>query len=157
MRVVAFLSCAALAGCAAQRELTIDSTPPGALVRLDDTVVGTTPLHTTFEAYGTRRVTLYLDGYRSQSQLIEIKPPWYARFPFDVVSEVLLPFGWRDRHAITLELVPEDSALTMPDIAPVLQRAQSLRLAEPTGPRPLPGKPPATTSTPPSKPPEDPQ
>lgn len=141
MRVVAFILCAALAGCAAQRELTIDSTPQGALVRLDDMVVGVTPFKTSFEAYGTRRVTLYLDGYRSQSRLVEIKPPWYAHFPLDVISEVLLPFGWLDRHEVALELVAEDSALSMPDIDPVLQRAESLRLAEPTGPRPLPAKP----------------
>ncbi|MBL8859664.1 MAG: PEGA domain-containing protein [Planctomycetes bacterium] len=140
MRVVAFILCAALAGCAAQRELTIDSTPPGALVRLDDMVVGVTPFKTSFEAYGTRRVTLYLEGYRSQSRLVEIKPPWYAHFPLDVISEVLLPFGWRDRHEVALVLVAEDSALSMPDIDPVLQRAESLRLAEPTGPRPLPAK-----------------
>ncbi|MDZ4773147.1 MAG: PEGA domain-containing protein [Planctomycetota bacterium] len=126
-----------LAGCAARRELVIDSVPQGALIRLDDTVVGTTPFQTGFEAYGTRRVTLYLDGYRSQSQTVEIKPPWYGRFPFDIVSEVLLPVGWRDRHEVKMELVPEGGVVTMPDLDLVLKRAESLRLAEPTGPRPV--------------------
>lgn len=157
MRIVALILCATLCGCAAQRELVIDSTPPGALVRLDDMVVGTTPFRTAFEAYGTRRVTLYLDGYRSQSQLIEINPPWYARFPLDVISEVLLPFGWHDRHAVALELVAEDSALSQPDIEPVLQRAESLRLAEPTGPRPLLTPTPAQPAKPPEPPHEEPQ
>jgi hypothetical protein len=125
------------AACAAQRELVIDSVPQGALVRLDDTVVGTTPFETSFEDYGTRRVTLYLDGFRSQSQLVEVSPPWYGRFPFDLVSEVLLPFGWRDRHDVRVELVPESGTVKMPDLEAVLQRAESLRLAEPTGPRPV--------------------
>jgi hypothetical protein len=125
------------AGCAAQRELVIDSKPQGALVRLDDMVVGTTPFETSFEAYGTRRVTLYKDGFRSQTKLVEIEPPWYGRFPFDIVSEVLLPVGWRDRHDVMMELVPESGTVTMPDLDLVLKRAESLRLAEPTGPRPV--------------------
>lgn len=126
----------ALVSCAAQRELVIDSTPPGALVRLDDSVVGTTPFHTTFDAYGTRRVTLYKDGFRSQTRLVEIKPPWYGRFPFDIVSEVLLPVGWPDRHEESFELVAESGTVTIPDLTEVLKRAENLRLAEPTGPRP---------------------
>lgn len=126
-----------VAGCAARRELVIDSVPQGALIRLDDTVVGTTPFQTGFEAYGTRRVTLYLDGYRSQSLTVEIKPPWYGRFPLDIISEVLLPVGWRDRHDVRMELVPESGVVTMPDLDLVLKRAESLRLAEPTGPRPV--------------------
>lgn len=106
-------------------------------MRLDDTVVGTTPFTTTFEAYGTRRVTVYKEGFRSQTRVVELKPPWYARFPFDVVSEVLLPLGWRDRHDVTMELEPESGTVTMEDVDRVLERAESLRLAEPTGPRPV--------------------
>jgi hypothetical protein len=125
-----------LPACAARRELVITSDPPGALVRLDDTVVGTTPYSTRFDAYGSRRITLYHPGYRTVSVVEKIKPPWYGRFPFDVVSEVLLPVGWRDRHERDFKLVAESGTLTRPDLDPVLKRAQALRLAEPTGPRP---------------------
>jgi hypothetical protein len=145
-----------LAGCAARRELVIDSAPQGALVRLDDTVIGTTPFQTSFEAYGTRRVTLYKDGFRTQTKLVELVPPWYGRFPFDIVSEVLLPIGWHDRHAVMMELVPESGTVTMSDLESVLQRAESLRLAEPTGPRPV-LVPPEEPPKPAPKPPEDPQ
>ena len=156
MRTASFALVLLLAGCAARRELVIDSVPQGALVRLDDTVVGTTPFETGFEAYGTRRVTIYKEGFRSKTKLIEIKPPWYGRFPFDIVSEVLLPFGWRDRHDVKMQLVPESGTVTMPDLESVLQRAESLRLAEPTGPRPvLAPKKPAPEPAP--KPPEEPQ
>jgi len=143
-----------LAGCATRRELFIDSVPQGALVRLDDTVVGTTPFQTRFEAYGTRRVTLYLDGYRSQTKLVDVKPPWYGRFPLDIVSEVLLPFGWRDRHPVMMELVQEGGTVTQPDLDKVLERAQSLRLAEPTGPRPV-LPPPKPAPVPEPKPPAE--
>jgi hypothetical protein len=123
-------------GCAAQRELIITSNPPGALIRLDDTVVGTTPYTMHFDAYGTRRITLYREGYRTASRVVAIDPPWYAYFPIDVVSEVLLPFGWRDSHPQSFELEPESGQVTRPDLNAVLLRAESLRLAEPTGPRP---------------------
>jgi hypothetical protein len=152
MRVVLSALVFLLAGCAARRELVINSVPPGALVRLDDTVVGTTPFETSFEAYGTRRVTFYKDGYRTQSMLVEIEPPWYGRFPLDIVSEVLLPFGWHDRHDVKMELVPESGTVTMPDLESVLQRAESLRLAEPTGPRPM-----LAPKKPEPKPPKEPQ
>ncbi len=128
--------CASTSACAVKRELVITSDPPGALVRLDDTVVGTTPYSTRFEAYGSRRVTLYHPGYRTFSTVEKIKPPWYGRFPFDVFSEVLLPFGWSDRHERDYTLVAESGTLTRPDLDAVLKRAQALRLAEPTGPRP---------------------
>jgi len=134
-------------GCAAKRELVIVSEPPGALVRLDDTVVGTTPYTTSFDAYGTRRVTLYLPGHRTVTELFEVESPWYAHFPLDVISEVLLPFGWHDRHEVKLTLEPETGAVTKPDLDLVLQRAEALRLAEPTGPLPSPTKPPTGTKS----------
>lgn len=139
------------AGCAAQRELVITSEPSGALVRLDDTVVGTTPYTTTFDAYGKRRVTLYLEGYRPRTQVFEMKPPWFAYFPIDVFSEVLFPFGWHDRHEVPLTLERESGAVTTPDLEAVLERAQALRYAEPTGPRPARVKPtPESTPAPPA-------
>jgi len=124
--------------CAAKRTLTITSEPEGAQVRLDDERVGWTPITTEFHHYGTRRLTLAKDGYRVVSRQVELVPPWYARFPLDVVSEVLLPFGWRDRHELHFELEPGGDLLTTPDLRSVLDRAEFLRRAGPEGPRPLP-------------------
>jgi hypothetical protein len=124
-------------GCAAKRELVVVSDPPGALVRMDENVVGTTPYTTRFDAYGTRRITLYHIGYRTLSSVEEIDPPWYGRFPFDVLSEVLIPVGWHDRHELEFRMVPESGTVTAPDLDTVLKRAEALRLAEPTGPRPV--------------------
>lgn len=131
-------ACACFAGCAAQRELVIRSEPPGAQVRLDDQIVGWTPYTTSFEAYGTRRVTLYRDGYRSASKLIELRPSWYGRFPFDILSEVVVPVGWKDRKFVDVTLEPESGEVTEPDLEAVLERAESLRMATPEGPLKLP-------------------
>ncbi|MBK7876773.1 MAG: PEGA domain-containing protein [Planctomycetes bacterium] len=130
--------------CAARRELVILSEPSGAQVRLDNQVVGWTPYTTTFEAYGTRRVTLYREGYRSQSMLVDLNPPWFGVFPFDVFSEVVVPVGWQDRHVVELHLEPESGEVTEPDLEVVLRRAETLRMATPEGPlrTPRPAEPP---------------
>ena len=125
------------AGCAAERELLIVSDPPGALVRLDDEAVGLTPYKEEFQAYGTRRVTLYRPGYRTSSKRVVLDPPWYARFPIDIFSEVLLPFGWEDHHRVHVVLEPESGEVTLPALERVLERAERLRLAGPEGPRPV--------------------
>jgi hypothetical protein len=131
------------AGCATDRKLLVTSTPPGALVRLDDTIVGSTPYEIAFDAYGTRRVTLYKQGYATTSQQVVIDSPWYLSFPLDLITEVLLPFGWKDHRHVEVAMVQDVGPVTRPDLAAVLQRAESLRLAEPSGPRPstIPAKP----------------
>ncbi len=127
-----------LTGCAAERTLTITSDPPGALVRLDDEPVGTTPLEIEFLHYGTRRVNYSLEGYLTRSVLIEVRPPWFARFPVDILSEVIFPVGWRDDHAVHTSLTPGAEQLQPPALRSVLERAEALRRAGPSGPRELP-------------------
>jgi hypothetical protein len=129
---------AACAGCAAQRTLTVDSDPPGATLRIDDRVVGVTPYHESFSDYGTRRITLYKAGYHSRSDVVTITPPWYARFPLDIFSEIVFPFGWKDPHGYVLKLEAVKGEVMEPDLTPVLERAQALRLAGPDGPSQLP-------------------
>jgi hypothetical protein len=120
--------------CAPIRRLKIVSDPPGATVRVDETVVGETPLRFEFEEYGTRRVTLYKNGYRTYSHLVRLRPPWYARFPLDYLSEIVFPFGWKDRREMKVALEREVGAVTLPDLEGVLDRAEVFRRADPSGP-----------------------
>lgn len=135
-----YLLAAVLLGgaCKAHRSLELTTTPPGADVRLDDEYVGRTPLKVPFEHYGTRRVTYYLSGYRTVSKQLELAPRWYARFPLDLVTEVLLPLGLRDRRRYHEDLVPGEEVLSLPSLRSVIERAQVLRESGPEGPRALP-------------------
>jgi hypothetical protein len=151
-RVLLPLLWAACAGCAAQRTLTVISDPPGATLRIDDKVVGPTPYSESFSDYGTRRITLYKAGYHSRSEVVAINAPWYALFPLDVFSEIVFPFGWKDPHVFRLQLEAVKGEVTMPDLTPVLERAQALRLAGPDGPSQLP---PRTSIRPAPRPPEE--
>jgi hypothetical protein len=132
---LAWLACSA---CVAQRDIVVTSTPPGGKVRLDQRMMpGVTPMTVPFTHYGKRRVTVYLDGYLTYSKRINIKPPWYATFPIDLFTEVLLPIGWHDRRRVHATLEPGEGAILAPDLAGVLQRADTLRRAGPEGPRPI--------------------
>jgi len=130
-------------GCRARRYLEITSQPPGAEVRLDDETVGVTPVKVPFEHYGTRRLTFYLPGYRTFSRRIRIGPPWYSRFPLDIVSEVLLPIGVVDRRRLHEDLVLGEEVLSLPSLRSVIERANVLRQSGPEGPRDLPDASPA--------------
>lgn len=137
-----FGACAPLlmlaSGCAAERTLVFTSEPPGASVRLDDEMVGVTPCEVPFLHYGTRRVTYYLEGSRTRSFLVDVRAPWYGRFPIDIVSEVLIPVGWVDRKRIHVELPSGLEPADQPTQRSVLDRAEALRRAGPNGPRNLP-------------------
>jgi hypothetical protein len=115
--------------------LIVTSEPSGARVLLDGTEIGQTPLTEPFLHYGTRRLTFYLDGYLTHSEVIEMRPPWYGYFPLDLFSEVLVPFGWRDEHRRHAVLERGSASIDEPDLESVLLRAESLRTAGPEGPR----------------------
>ncbi len=125
-------------GCRAHRTIEVVTDPPGALVVIDQSVVGTTPVEVEFWHYGVRRVTVSKPGFRTQSHQVSIVSPWYARFPIDIVSEVFIPVGWTDHHTIALTLERGLDKITAPDIRSVLDRAEVLRRAGPAGPRALP-------------------
>lgn len=118
-----------LSACGARRSVLIESTPSGALVRLDDEVVGTTPLDYPFVHYGTRRVTLYLPGYRTWSKAVDMEPRWWGRFPLDLITEVLLPLNLRDQRHVGVDLMPDDGAQGEGDVDSFVERAQAIRAA----------------------------
>ena len=129
---------ALLAGCRAERHLVFESDPPGATVRLDDQIVGQTPLDLRFDHYGVRQLTVYREGFRTYSEEIDVSTPWFSHFPLDLITEVLLPFGWEDIHRYRIDLEPESGRVTDDDLNGVLLRAESLRRAGPSGPAELP-------------------
>jgi hypothetical protein len=114
--------------------MIFETAPPGATVRLDDEIVGRTPLDLRFENYGTHQLTIYREGYRTYSEDIAVETPWYSYFPLDFITEVLLPFGWRDYHRFEIALEPESGRVTGGDLEAVMKRAEALRHAGPAGP-----------------------
>jgi hypothetical protein len=93
-------------GCV-QRQLTIRSNPPGALVFIDEEQIGVTPCSTAFTYYGTRKVRVIKDGYETQTSYQKISPPWYEWPGIDFVTENLWPGELRDERNLAFQLEPQ--------------------------------------------------
>lgn len=109
-------------GCV-HRRVTFNSNPQGALVRVDGKDVGYTPASVDFTWYGTREVQLLKDGYETQTQLVNISPPWYQRFPLDFLSDNFLGTHIRDQRRFDLQMRPKQTEFS----SNVIERGRSLR------------------------------
>ncbi len=109
-------------GCV-RRRMTVRTSPPGAVVSVDNQLIGTTPAATSFTYYGTRELRIEKDGYRTEVIKRRINPPWYEYPGLDFISETLWPWEVRDERIIDVQLVPE----TVEPTAEVVQRADQLR------------------------------
>lgn len=125
------LAALSLAACRGDRLLRVETVPPGATVRLDDKVVGRTPADIEFEHYGRRRLSIYRPGYRTHTESLKIRSPWWTRFPFDIVSEILLPFGWDDVHVRKIALVPDTGEEAAPATGQFIENALRARSGDP--------------------------
>ncbi|MDW8078245.1 MAG: PEGA domain-containing protein [Thermoguttaceae bacterium] len=96
----------AAVGCV-ERRLTVRTDPPGARVFIDDYEIGTSPCSTHFTYYGTRKIRLVKDGFRTKTVYQPIPPPWYQIPPLDFFAENVLPGKIRDHRTLSFQLEPE--------------------------------------------------
>jgi hypothetical protein len=130
-------SAAALTGCL-QRTLTITSTPPGALVWVNDIEVGTTPLDIDFTYYGGYDVRVRREGYEPVSEKKKLKAPLREAPVVDLVAEAI-PINFHNRVEWHFELTPMaenvDPAASERDL---IARASDLRAQIPPAAAPSP-------------------
>jgi hypothetical protein len=93
-------------GCASsmQRRMTIRSEPPGAMVMIEGEELGYTPVSMDFTYYGTREITLVLDGYETLTVMQKVPAPWYQHTPLEFVTDNFSPVKIRDRHDFTFTM-----------------------------------------------------
>ena len=91
-------------GCA-QRTLTINSEPSGALVYLNGEEVGRTPMKYDFIFYGDYDVVLRREGYQTLKTHRDLKTPINMVPPLDLFSEL---FGVKDRREWTFTMTPAE-------------------------------------------------
>jgi len=111
------------AGCVEQT-MTVQSTPPGALVYMNDQELGRTPLTRDFQRYGDYDVQVRLEGYQTLKTHSKLKPPFWNWVPMDLVA-YLLPVTFKDHKSLDYRLKPLDPVLD--DSAELVQRAETLR------------------------------
>lgn len=107
-------------GCV-RRTITITSTPPGALVYLNDVEVGRTPVEVEFLYYGEYDVRLVRDGYTPLVTSGLAKAPWWDTIGLDLIAEAVPgePHAKIEWH---YEMTPETF-----ETAQILERADDLR------------------------------
>ena len=94
-----------------ERTLSVASTPPGATVTIDGTPVGETPISgRPYVHTGRRRVEVELAGYQRQVAMERIGGPWYCQFPFDFVTELLIPYPFKAEHSLSYALEKSELA-----------------------------------------------
>ncbi|MDH7599094.1 MAG: PEGA domain-containing protein [Sedimentisphaerales bacterium] len=109
-------------GCV-ERTITINTTPDGARIWLNDELVGTSPTTVTFQWYGDYRVKIAKPGYQVIQTHRKVKAPWYDAFPFDFFAQVIWPGRVVDSHQWSFTL----HEATCPTHEELVQRAQALR------------------------------
>jgi len=120
--LVAAVFAALLAGCV-ERQLTIVTEPPGAMVALNDEQVGVSPVTVSFNWYGDYWVRLSKDEYQTLDTHRELKGPWYDHFPFDFIVQIADPTRVVDSYEWTFELEPKQ----YPTRDALIDQAQALR------------------------------
>src|SRR5262245_15446922 len=123
------ISLCTFAGGCVRRRMTVRTNPAGAKVFVDDQEIGVTPCSASYVYYGTRKITVMKEGFRTETLYQKFYPPWYEIPPLDFVSENLVPREVRDERMVDVELVPDQ--LVPPQ--KLIDRAQSLRDGARTG------------------------
>ena len=101
-RIAIFVLAAGLGGCL-ERDITITTEPPGALVRLNDVEVGRTPVTVPFTWYGDYDVVVRLDGYKTILTHAGIYAPFWEYPPIDLVAEIQ-PWTIRDNRYLDYKM-----------------------------------------------------
>lgn len=118
--LVAMLVAGGLAGCV-RRTVEITSTPPGALVFLNDREIGRTPTTAEITYYGEYDVQLRLDGHAPLDTAAKAVAPVWDWIGPDLVAEVI-PVNFTSRNRWHFELTPQRN-----EPEAVLLRARTLR------------------------------
>ena len=121
-------------GCLAERHLVVETNPPGAFVEMDWKKIGQTPLEIVINHSGRRRLFITLDGYEPILRDVNFPETRESSFPLDIFTELLNPLPKDHVEIVTLTMTPYQSAADI-DLTPVLERAELLRRAGPSGPR----------------------
>jgi hypothetical protein len=111
------------AGGCVERWLTINTTPPGALVVLNDEEIGESPVTVSFEWYGDYNVRISKEGYETLKTHRKLQAPWYDSFPFDFFAQILNPRRIVDSYEWTFELAPKQQI----ERDQLIQNAQALK------------------------------
>lgn len=110
-----------LGGCV-ERQITVISDPPGAIVLLSDVEIGRTPVTVPFTWYGDYDIILRLAGHKTLKTHANLRPPIYEVPPLDLFSAIV-PWTYHDHRYLKYKL----DKLVIPPTDELIRRADKLR------------------------------
>lgn len=116
------LAAVLLAGCV-ERKLTVTTEPPGAIVKLNDEEIGTSPVTVRFKWYGDYKILIQKPGYETINTHRKLEGPRHDHFPFDFFAETLTPEQIVDSYEWHFDLEPYEPM----DRERLIDDAESLR------------------------------
>lgn len=112
-------------GCV-RRTIEVTSSPPGAMVWLNDEQLGRTPVQTDFKFYGTYDVRVELPGYEPIHEGRDAKAPFYE-YPGPDFIAAALPTRIQNTVEWHFDLTASPGVNNPEAEAAILARAQALR------------------------------
>ena len=109
-----------LGGCV-EREMTLTTDPPGALVQVSEKEIGRTPVTQSFLWYADYEIIIRCEGYQTLYTHADLRPPIYETFPLDLLSAIV-PWTYHDRRYLHFTLERSQS----PTDEELIRRAASL-------------------------------
>ncbi len=94
-----------LGGCV-ERKLTVTTNPPGAVVKLNDEEIGTSPVTVRFKWYGDYKVLIQKPGFETINTHRKLEGPKHDHFPMDFFAETLTPEKIVDSYEWHYDLEP---------------------------------------------------
>ena len=113
-------------GCV-ERQLTINTTPPGARVWLNDEPLGEAPVTASFQWYGDYNIRIEKPGYQTLQTHRPLQGPWYASFPFDFLAQIVNPKRIVDSYEWSFELQARQPIARDALVAEALSLSQQLQ------------------------------
>lgn len=116
-----------LSGCL-KRTISVTTTPPGAIVWINDVEVGRTPLETDFTFFGNYDVRLRREGYEAITTNMKVKAPLHETPPIDLAAEAI-PAKFETKVAWHFDLVPvaENAGDKLAAERAMIERATAMR------------------------------
>jgi hypothetical protein len=105
--------------------VTIKSEPPDAVVWLNHTEIGRTPVTTGFTYYGDYDVRLRREGYEPLVTHSDVGAPIYEQVPLDLIATAL-PVRIKTNREMSFTMEPSPAA-TPENQAGLVERARALR------------------------------
>ncbi len=107
-----------------ERNVKIETDPPGAIVVVNDEEVGVSPVKFSFLWYGDYDLILRKSGHETVKTHFRVKAPWYQYPPFDLITETLIIGTITDAHVLPPFVLPEAER---PAIDVLVDRASAMR------------------------------